>query len=46
MGTAHEYAKSYSSYSGADIFASINRKVFAEIQGLTYSISRAKVPIA
>lgn len=45
MGTSHEYAKSYSSYSGADIFASINRKVFAEIQGITYSISRAKVPI-
>lgn len=41
--TAHEYAKSYSSYAGADIVASINRRVFAELQGITYSISRAKV---
>ena len=45
MTAAHEYAKSYSSYSGADIVASINRKVFAELQGITYSISRAKAPI-
>lgn len=45
MSTAHEYAKSYSSYAGADIVASINRRVFAELQGITYSISRAKVPI-
>lgn len=45
MAAAHEYAKSYSSYSGADIVASINRKVFAELQGITYSISRAKAPI-
>lgn len=45
LSAAHEYAKSYSSYSGADIVASINKKVFGEIQGITYSVSRAKVPI-
>lgn len=38
-------AKSYSSFSGSDIVASFNRKVFAELQGITYSISREKVPL-
>lgn len=39
MSAAHDYAKSYSSYSGADIVASINNKIFGEIQGITYSVN-------
>lgn len=45
MGDAHQYAKSYSSFAGADIVASFNNKVFAELQGITYSISREKVDV-
>lgn len=45
MSAAEEYMKSYSSFSGVDIVAGFNGKVFAELQGITYSISREKAPI-
>ena len=42
---AQEYTKTYTSFSGCDIVASINGKVIGELQGITYSVSREKAPI-
>lgn len=35
-----KYTKTYTSYSGCDIAASFNGKVFGELQAISYSISR------
>ena len=42
---ANEYMQTYTSYSGVDIVGSFNGKVFAELQGITYSISREKAAV-
>lgn len=42
---AQEYTKTYTSFSGCDIVASVNGKILGELQGITYSVSREKAPI-
>jgi len=39
------YARSYNSFSGVDIKAVFNSQVIAELQAISYSISREKAPI-
>lgn len=45
MAEVSEYMRSYTSFSGADITAAFNGIIFAELQGITYSINREKSPI-
>ena len=40
-----EYTKTYTSFSGADITASIGNKIIGELQSITYSVTREKAPI-
>lgn len=40
-----EVAKSYNSFSGSDIRAVIGQQQFAELQGVSYSVTREKAPI-
>lgn len=40
-----EYMRSYTSFSGSDITAAFNGIIFAELQGITYSINREKSPV-
>lgn len=40
-----EYTKTYTSFSGADISASIGNKIIGELQSITYSVTREKAPI-
>lgn len=42
---AEEYMRSYTTFSGADITAAFNGIIFAELQGITYSVSREKSPV-
>ena len=37
-----QYVKSYSSFSGADITASIGNYIIGELQSVTYSVTREK----
>jgi hypothetical protein len=40
-----QYRATYTTYSGADISAVVNDKVVGELQGISYSVTREKVPI-
>jgi hypothetical protein len=42
---ANEFSKSYNSFSGVDIKAVFNNRVIAEIQAISYSITREKAPL-
>ncbi len=44
MSTA-EYTKTYSTFGGCDIVPTFNGKVIGEIQAITYSLTREKVPV-
>jgi len=39
------YSKTYTSFSGADIIATLGGKVIGELESITYSITREKTPI-
>lgn len=39
------FAQSYNSFSGSDIKAVFNGKVFANLQAISYAITREKAPI-
>ena len=43
--TTAEYTKTYSTFGGCDIVPTFNGKVIGEIQAITYSITREKVPV-
>ena len=45
MPTVSEYTRKYTSFSGADIVATFNGQVCGELQQITYSVTREKVPI-
>ena len=46
MGNMVEsYTKTYTAFSGCDITASFNGKVFGELQAISYSVSREKAPV-
>ena len=40
-----EIARSYNSFSGSDITAMIGNIKFAEIQAISYSVTREKAPL-
>lgn len=40
-----QYTKTYTTFGGSDITATFNGKVIGELQGITYSITREKVPV-
>lgn len=40
-----KYTKTYTTFGGSDIVATFNGKVIGELQALTYSITREKVPV-
>ena len=40
-----QFAKAYNSFSGVDIKAVFNNKVVAEIQAISYSVTREKAPL-
>lgn len=44
-GTTSEFQKSYNSFAGTDIKAVIGNKQFAELQAISYSVTREKAPI-
>jgi len=44
-GTASPFARSYNSFSGVDIKGVFANKVVAELQAISYSITREKAPI-
>jgi hypothetical protein len=44
-GFDSEFTKSYNSFAGADIKAVIGSKQFAEMQAVSYSVTREKAPI-
>ena len=43
--TAEQYTQTYSSFSGCDIVASFNGSIIGELQAISYSINREKVPV-
>ncbi len=43
--TTSPYTRTYTSFSGVDIVAYIDNTRFAELQGISYSITREKAPI-
>ena len=43
--SAHEYTKTYTTFGGCDIVPTFNGKVIGEIQAITYSLTREKVPV-
>ena len=43
--SAHEYSKTYTTFGGCDIVPTFNGKVIGEIQAITYSLTREKVPV-
>ena len=45
MATPSEYSRSYNSFSGVDIKATFGGKIIAELQAISYSITREKAPI-
>jgi len=45
MATPSEFSRSYNSFSGVDIKATFGGKIIAELQAISYSITREKAPI-
>jgi len=45
MANASDYAKGYNSFSGVDIKAVFGSKVIAELQAISYSVTREKAPL-
>ena len=43
--SAESYMKTYSTFGGCDIVATFNGKVIGELQAITYSLTREKVPV-
>lgn len=43
--SAEQYTKTYTTFGGSDITATFNGKVIGELQAITYSITREKVPV-
>lgn len=43
--STEQYTKTYTTFGGSDIVATFNGKVIGELQALTYSITREKVPV-
>jgi hypothetical protein len=43
--TNSEYTKTFTSFGGADIIATLGGKVVGELQAITYSVTREKAPI-
>ena len=43
--SSHEYTKTYTTFGGCDIVPTFNGKVIGEIQAITYSLTREKVPV-
>ena len=43
--TSEQYTKTYSTFGGSDIVATFNGHPIAEIQAITYSITREKTPV-
>ena len=43
--TSEQYTKTYTTFGGSDITATFNGKVIGELQAITYSITREKVPV-
>ena len=43
--TSEQYTKTYTTFGGSDIVATFNGKVIGELQAITYSITREKVPV-
>lgn len=39
------YARTYTSFAGADIMATFNGKIIGELQAISYSVTREKAPI-
>lgn len=39
------YTRTFSSFSGADVVATFNGRVIAELQGISYTVTREKAPI-
>jgi hypothetical protein len=44
--SAAEYTKTYTTFGGCDIVPTFNGKVIGEIQAITYSLTREKVPVS
>lgn len=45
MAELSEYMKTFSSFSGADIVATIGSQVFGELQAITYAVQREIAPV-
>ena len=43
--SAESYMKTYSTFGGCDIVATFNGKVIGDLQAITYSLTREKVPV-
>lgn len=43
--TPAEYTRTLSSFSGADLIVSFGKRVIGELQQITWSITREKVPV-
>ena len=43
--SSEQYTKTYTTFGGSDIVATFNVKVIGELQAITYSITREKVPV-
>ena len=43
--STEKYTKTYTTFGGSDITATFNGKVIGELQAITYSITREKVPV-
>ena len=43
--SAESYMKTYSTFGGCDIVATFNGRVIGELQAITYSLTREKVPV-
>ena len=43
--STEQYIKTYTTFGGSDIVATFNGKVIGELQAITYSITREKVPV-
>ena len=43
--TSEQYTKTYTTFGGSDIVATFNGTVIGELQAITYSITREKVPV-
>ncbi|BCO16154.1 virion structural protein_gp101 [Bacillus phage vB_BceM_WH1] len=43
--SASTYTRTYTTFGGADIMATFNGRVVGELQAITYSVTREKVPV-